>query len=168
MVHLAVVAAGLWAGWGAWAFPAAVVAVSAIPWLAAGRALRLMFPGVPWVDREWNEERRAFWRRNWPEAWKACRMQLLIVGLMVLDGLLANWLMRKGAELTVFVLVIRVLGVARGVLSSFGESLWPRVAQGRGDTVEITRRASSANAWLYGIGGGLMLGCAPEIGRAHV
>lgn len=168
VVHLGVVAAGLRAGWGPWAFPAAVVAVAGIPWLAAGATLRSLFPGLPWVDRAWAADRRAYWLQHWPEAWTVCRMQLLIVALLAIDGLLANWLLQRGGELTVFVLVLRVLGIARGVLTSFGEALWPRVAQGREGGDDVTRRASAANAWLYGVGGGLMVGCAPAVLAWHV
>ncbi len=168
LVHLGVVAAGLWLGWGEWAFPAAVLAVAFIPWLAANALLRAGFPGMPWVDLEWGPERRAYWREHWPEAWPVCRMQVLIVVLLAMDGLMANWLLPEGGELTVFVLVLRVLGIARGVLTSFGEALWPQVAQGKAHGPDATRIVSAANAWLYGIGGGLMLGAAPAVLAWHV
>lgn len=168
LVHLAVVGAGLAMGWGEWAFPAAVLAVASIPWIAANLVLRADFPGMPWVDLEWGADRRAYWRENWPEAWPVCRMQVLIVVLLAMDGLMANWLMPEGGELTVFVLVLRVLGIARGVLTSFGEALWPRVAQGTGGGPDSTRLVSAANAWLYGMGGGLMLGAAPAVLAWHV
>ncbi len=168
LVHLAVVGAGLAMGWGEWAFPAAVLAVASVPWIAANLVLRTDFPGMPWVDLEWGTDRRAYWRENWPEAWPVCRMQVLIVVLLAMDGLMANWLMPEGGELTVFVLVLRVLGIARGVLTSFGEALWPRVAQGTGGGPDSTRLVSAANAWLYGMGGGLMLGAAPAVLAWHV
>ena len=64
LVHLAVVGAGLAMGWGEWAFPAAVLAVASIPWIAANLVLRADFPGMPWVDLEWGADRRAYWREN--------------------------------------------------------------------------------------------------------
>ena len=54
------------------------------------------------------------------------------------------------------------------MLTSFGEALWPRVAQGQDGGASLTARSSAANAWLYGIGGGLMVGCAPAVLAWHV
>lgn len=163
LVNVAVVLACLELRWGPWAFATAQCVQAVVQGCVASRALKSVLPEVRLLDCHGSDSCRTFIAGHWARAWSVFRMQFSIFLLLSLDVILAGLLLGEGSELVGWVMIARITAIGRGVLSSFGEALWPRIARGEGTTGDLTGRVLAWNAWLYGIAGGLLAGAAPAV-----
>jgi Membrane protein involved in the export of O-antigen and teichoic acid len=161
LLGVGALAAALITGWDLWAFPFSVLISGIATYGLALIFLRLRGVSLPLLRFSLDTPFRRIFEDIRRDAWPAFRSQLAILLVFSSDLIIASFFCAS-AELAIYAIVSRVLGIGRGFLQVFNESAWPFVAaQGKGiDRLQdiIIR----ANSWIYGLSAGGLVVLLPE------
>ena len=152
---------GLGRGWDLWAIPfASFVSFVAIYPLSV-RWIKKSYPKVRIFDWRLDEQFRVHFRALKTEAWYCFRSQITTVVLYSADILIIGHFCSK-AEVAVYYVVIRLLGMTRSLLQTGGEVGWPFLAQRGGVKGNEAVPWFGLHGWVYGsVAGALVVVTVP-------
>jgi len=148
-------AAALSLGGGLWAFPISILFSGISTYGLALVFLHSLGLKIPLLRFTLNREFRRLFDEIHRDAWRAFRSQISIVMVFSMDLVIASFFC-KPAEVAIYGVVSRVLGIGRSFLLIFNESAWPFVAARAHGVDRFQDGIVRANAWLHGLAGGGM------------
>lgn len=155
-----VLAAALWTNTGLWAFPISQLAIAAATYGLAIGLLRPRRNSIPLLKFSLGEKFWCLFRDIRREAWPAFRSQTSIVLLFSSDLILASFFC-KPAEVAIYGVASRVLGIIRSFLQTFNEASWPFIATHAQKFHRLQDWITHVNSLLYGLAGGVLVALLP-------
>ncbi len=143
------------AGWELWSIPFGSAVGFAVSYPLSIRWIKLTFPGIKIFDVTTGAEFREQFRRFRNEAWFCFRAQITTIVLYSADILIIGYFCPK-AEVAVYYVIIRLIGMTRSLLQTGGEVGWPFLAQRGGASREDSIPWFGFHGWIYGSVGGAL------------
>jgi O-antigen/teichoic acid export membrane protein len=140
---------GLARGWDLWAIPLASLISFIAVYPLSIRWIKKIFPSLRILDWRMDEQ---FWKHFHElktEAWYCFRSQITSLVLYSADILIIGYFCLK-AEVAVYYVIIRLVGMTRSLLQTGGEVGWPFLAQRGGVKSAEALPWFGLHGWVYG------------------
>lgn len=143
-------------GWELWSIPAANLVTFFVTYPLSLRWIKKSFPELKIFDWNIGEAFKKQFNRLKSDAWFCFRSQVTTLVLYSADILIIGFFLPK-AEVAVYYVIIRLIGMVRSLLQTGGEVGWPFLAQRGGAQRDDALPWFGLHGWIYGSVAGALL-----------